>query len=258
MFRLKKCLTFFSSVALHLAFLSFICLFLNNKHISCSTSCSSGDKAGHPLIGRSEVRFMAPSIHMSLCARARYLTSSCSWWAGWRLERQPLPPWMCVWMGECKALWMVWAVEKRNIRPFHSTIFIIYIYIYVYASSNSLPWIHLHRSPCRAHIVYWQIVPSSLYASAYIIFYVGLPSSFVHYYVSANASSGDPVIMWNLVLFSNTCCVGMFSQKHLCLLSVEKDEQQHCAEARYSRMHLAGDPEDNKVSSADSQNATAH
>lgn len=38
----------------------------------------------------------------------------------------------------------------------------------------------------------------------------------------------------------------------------EKDEQQHCAETWYPRMHLAGDPEDNKVPGADSENATAY
>lgn len=38
----------------------------------------------------------------------------------------------------------------------------------------------------------------------------------------------------------------------------EKDEQQHCAEAWYPRMHLAGDPEDNKVPGAHPENAAAH
>lgn len=46
--------------------------------------------------------------------------------------------------------------------------------------------------------------------------------------------------------------------KNLLLILPEKDELQHCAKARYSRMHFAGDPEDNKVPGADSKNATAH
>lgn len=44
----------------------------------------------------------------------------------------------------------------------------------------------------------------------------------------------------------------------LFVVPLEKDEQQHCAAARYPRMHLARHPEDYKVPSADSENAAAH
>lgn len=51
---------------------------------------------------------------------------------------------------------------------------------------------------------------------------------------------------------------GQVLPKPLLLIVPEKDEQQHCAQAWYPRMHLAGDPEDNKVPRSDSEDAAAH